>query len=290
VILLASCRPAPPPAPAPVLHAVLGEPYIADGVWNYPRPQPDLDETGLAVPTTRAAGVTADGEAADPTALAAAHPTLPLPSLVRVTDLDTGRQVLVRVNDRGPAQRGRIIALTPRAIELLGAAGAGVLRVRVQLLGPESQQMQAALQGPDAPVPVATAPAGAVGAEALPPPPGVKLAATREVRTGPVPRPAATTSQAAAAVPLRLPEQVYQVPPRGGLLFVELGTFSRLAAADVMRRRFAGLGAAAATSYDAPRDRAFSVRTGPYFDVPSADAALTRALAAGVAAPRIIVD
>jgi len=291
VVLLAGCHQQPRRAAAPSVHYVLGEPYLSDGVWHYPRPQFDLDETGLAVATTRDGGLTADGEVADPGALAAAHPTLPLPSLARVTNLDTGLQVLVRINDRGPARRGRVIALTPRAIALLGAGGARELPVRVEVMEAESRQMQGGLAGQEVPPPpIATAPAGEVGAEPLPPPPGVRAAATRAVRSGPTPRTRVSVGQAAGPVPLRLPEQVWRVPPRPGALYVELGTFSRLQAAEVMRQRFARLGARSATSYDAPRDRAFSVRIGPLRDVPSADAALTSALAAGVADPRIIVE
>jgi rare lipoprotein A len=293
VLALAGCHRAPRPAATAQPHVVLGAPYQSDGVWNYPRPQFDLDETGLAVATTRNAGLTADGEVADPSALAAAHPTLPLPALARVTNLDTGLQVLVRVNDRGPAQRGRIIALTPRAIALLGGEGRAVLPVRVQVMEAESRQMAASLTtGAEVPPPpVATAAPGEVKAETLAPPPGVRLAAARAVRTGPQARPVAASAAAGGAeVPLRLPEQVFQVPPHPGALYVQLGTFSRLSAAEVMRQRFARLGARTATSYDAPRDRAYSVRIGPLADVAAADAALTRALAAGAAEPRLLID
>ena len=274
----------------PALHYVLGQPYQTDGVWHYPRAQFDLDETGLAVATTRRGGLTEDGEAADPSALAAAHPTLQLPALAKVTNLDTGLQVLVRVNDRGPALRGRVIALTPRAIALLGGGNASVLRVRVQVQETESRQLVAALAGADAPpIPIAAAPTGAVKAESLAPPPGVQQAAARPLAAKPQPK-AIAVAVAGAAIPLRLPEQVWQVPPHPTSLFVELGTFSSLSAAEVMRRRLANLGAQTSTSYDAPRDRAYRVRIGPLPDVPSADAVLARALKAGVAEPRLLVE
>jgi rare lipoprotein A len=288
---LAGCHLLRPKHPVvPSVHYVLGPPYQSDGMWHYPRAQFDLDETGLAVATTRTTGLTADGELADPTALAAAHPTLPLPALARVTNLETGRQVLVRVNDRGPAQRGRAIALTPRAIALLGGAPNAVMRVRVQVMEAESRQMATATAGPEAaPLPVAAAPAGEVKAESLPPPPGVQAAAARPVAATPVAK-APTAAPVLASVPLRLPEQVTQVPPRPGSLYVELATFSRQAAADVMSRRFAGLGAQTTTSYDAPRDSAFAVRIGPLPDVAAADAVVTKLLGAGVAEPKILVE
>jgi rare lipoprotein A len=290
LLMLAGCHlGASKPPPAPTLHYVLGDPYESDGVWRYPRARYDLDETGLAVVTTRVSGFTEDGEVADPTALSAAHPTLPLPALARVTNLETGLQLLVRVNDRGPPQRGRIIALTPRAIQLLGG-GDAPMRVRVQVLEAESRQMAADLDVVEAPrLPVAAAPAGDVAAEALPPPPGVRVEATRAAPSGPRPKVVAT-SAIAAPVPMRLPEQLWQVPPRPGTLYVELATFSGLRAAEVMRQRLAYLGAQTSTSYEAPRDRAYRVRIGPLADVAAADAALTRALAAGVADPRILVE
>ena len=279
-----------PAAPAASVHAVIGQPYQAEGVWHYPRQQFDLDETGLAVATTRTSGLTADGEVADPSALAAAHPSLQLPALARVTNLDTGLQVLVRVNDRGPARPGRAIALTPRAMALLGGGGQPVLRVRVQVLEAESRQMIADLSGSDMPVlAVTTAPASDVRSEALPPPPGLKQETARPVRQAPQPR--ATASLAALPkTPLRLPEQVWRVPARPGGLSVELGTFSRLEYADLLRQRMAALGAQTSTSYDAPRDRAYRVRVGPLPNVAVADEVLAKALRAGVADAHIIAE
>ncbi len=281
-------RPHREAAAKPSVHYVLGAPYRSDGIWHYPRARFDLDETGLAVATTRVSGLTADGEVADPTALAAAHPTLQLPALARVTNLDTGLQVLVRVNDRGPAQRGRALALTPRAIQLLGGAGNAVLRVRVQVLEAESRELVAPLPGADAPpLPVAAMPRGEVRAEALPPPPGVRLAASRPVFAGPQPKIVALIA-AAPPVPLRLPEQLWRVPPRPGALYVELGTFGRLEYAELMRSRMASFGAQTSTSYDAPRESAYRVRIGPLSGVAAADAVMTQALKAGVADPRIL--
>jgi rare lipoprotein A len=287
---LVGCHLLPHRAAPPAPHYVLGTAYQADGVWHYPRPQFDLDETGLAVATSRAAGLTADGEAADPKALAAAHPSLQLPALARVTNLDTGLQVLVRVNDRGPVPRGRMLALTPRAIALLGGAGRPVLRVRLQVLEAESRELAADLAGADGPVlPVAAAPQAAVRSESLPPPPGVAQAAARPLPAGPQPKAAPTVARP-EPVPLRLPEQVFRVPARPGPLYVELGAFSRLEYADLLRRRMAALGAETSTDYDAPRDRAFLVRVGPLATVADADAVLGRALGAGVQNARIVAE
>lgn len=77
---------------------------------------------------------TASGEAFDRTALTAAHPTLPMNSRVRVTNLANGRSVVVRINDRGPKTRSRVIDLSQHAAEMLGMKRRGVATVKVELL------------------------------------------------------------------------------------------------------------------------------------------------------------
>ena len=182
--VLAGCvRPPAESAAVVAPHYVVGAPYQAGGIWRYPREQFDYDETGLAAIATRLAGLTADGEAADGSAMAAAHPTLQLPAIVQVTNLDTGYQVLVRVNDRGPANPGRLIALTPRAMALLGAAGQAALRVRVAVLPPESEALALDLGGNAAPVlALAVVPAAEVTQKSLAPPSGIAAAPPRATR------------------------------------------------------------------------------------------------------------
>jgi rare lipoprotein A len=285
-LALVGCTPrGAPPTP----HYVLGEPYRAGGVWRYPREQFDYADTGLAAMDGRGAGLTADGEAFDQGALAAAHRTLQLPALARVTDLENGREVLVRINDRGPDDPHLLIALTRRAVELLGAPAARPFRVRVQLIEAESRQLAGGL-APVAPLQVATAPKGAIATASLAPPPGA-VASDRGRTAAALPEaPAAPAAAAAAQVPLRLPEQVWQGAPAPGRLYVECGSFSGLQYASIMQAQLVGLGARITTDYYAPREAAYRVRLGPFDDTASADAALDRALAAGVSDGRIIVD
>ncbi|MEQ8405247.1 MAG: septal ring lytic transglycosylase RlpA family protein [Oceanicaulis sp.] len=80
--------------------------------------------------------LTANGEVFDQAAMSAAHRTLPLPSLARVTRLDTGQSVLVRINDRGPFVDHRVIDLSRAAAQVLGFIEDGVAQVRVEALGP----------------------------------------------------------------------------------------------------------------------------------------------------------
>lgn len=116
----------------------LGAPYQVGGVWYVPREQPDYDETGVAswYGEPFHLKTTANGEIFDMHAPSAAHTTLPLPSLVEVTNLDNGRKLAVRVNDRGPFVQGRIIDLSREAARELGYDRRGLARVRVRYLGP----------------------------------------------------------------------------------------------------------------------------------------------------------
>ena len=113
-------------------------PYQVAGVWYRPAVQPGYDKTGLASwygPRSHNR-TTADGELFDADVASAAHTTLPLPSTVEVTNLDNGRRLRVRVNDRGPFTRGRIIDLSRRAAKDLGFYDKGMARVRVRYIGP----------------------------------------------------------------------------------------------------------------------------------------------------------
>ncbi len=286
--LLAACKTAPP-VPAP--RFVVGAPYQLDGVWRYPREDFALNETALAMVYERGSGLTASGEAFDATALAAAHPTLQLPALARLTNLENGRQILVRVNDRGPANAARGIGLTRRAAELLAAPGTTGLRVRLQVMEAESRRM-AGETTPQTPLPtvtVATAPTGAVQAESLAPPPGSGQSGRGQSAAAAVAVKAMATPEGAAAVPLRLPEEVWQTAPRPGQLAIECGGFSRPEYANLQRERLARLGAYVTTDYYAPRERAYIVRLGPFRDIASAEAAMRRALPL-VPDARIVVE
>ncbi|WP_342745858.1 septal ring lytic transglycosylase RlpA family protein [Caulobacter mirabilis] len=113
-------------------------PYQVKGVWYTPKYDPDYDEKGVASWYGQQFHNrnTANGEVFDMELVTAAHKTLPLPSLVEVTDLESGRKIKVRVNDRGPFVEGRIIDLSKGAAEKLGIYRKGVAKVRVRYLGP----------------------------------------------------------------------------------------------------------------------------------------------------------
>lgn len=126
----------------------VGKPYQVGGDWYYPSEDFSKNETGVASwygPTFHGKR-TANGEIYDQNELTAAHRTLQMPSLVRVTNLENGRSIVVRINDRGPFKKGRVIDVSKRAAELLGFIGQGTARVRLEVLEKESRKIATAAQ------------------------------------------------------------------------------------------------------------------------------------------------
>ena len=121
----------------------VGNPYKINGKWYYPAIDYDYDEVGMA--SWYGPGFhgkkTANGEIFNQNIISAAHRTLPLPSIVKVTNLDNGKVLsFVRVNDRGPFARNRIIDLSKEAAKQLGFVNKGVAKVRVEILEDESRK------------------------------------------------------------------------------------------------------------------------------------------------------
>ena len=117
-------------------HQRVGKPYKIKGKTYKPKHEPKYDETGIASwygPRFHGKP-TASGEAFNMNAITAAHPTLPLNSLLHVTNLENGKEIFVRLNDRGPFAKKRIIDLSKGAAEELGITG--LAKVRVQYAGP----------------------------------------------------------------------------------------------------------------------------------------------------------
>lgn len=122
----------------------IGDPYQVAGLWYYPERNLKYDETGVGswYGDEFAGRLTANGEIFDPNKVSAAHKTLPMPSVVRVTNLDNGKSLVVRINDRGPFVSGRIIDLSREAARLIGYKDSGIARVRVQVLAEQSLQLE----------------------------------------------------------------------------------------------------------------------------------------------------
>jgi rare lipoprotein A len=123
----------------------VGEPYTVGGKTYVPEDDPNYTAEGLASWYGRDfhGRLTANGEVFDKESISAAHPTLPIPSYVRVTNLANRRSIIVRVNDRGPFTGNRVIDLSHKTAELLDFHKNGLARVRVEYVG------RAALEGSD---------------------------------------------------------------------------------------------------------------------------------------------
>lgn len=138
---LTACASAPEPPPVGTVMGTM-KPYTIRGKTYTPRHDPDYDEVGLAswYGGQHHGRRTADGEVFDMNEPSAAHKTLPLPSVVEVKNLENGRKIRVRVNDRGPFVDGRIIDLSKEAARQLGMLEQGIARVRVRYLGPAERK------------------------------------------------------------------------------------------------------------------------------------------------------
>ncbi len=116
----------------------VGKPYSVNGEIYTPAENPHYRAEGIATwygPDFHG-GLTANGERYDMHGISAAHPTMPLPSYARVTNLDNGRSIIVRVNDRGPFVRNRLVDLSIGTAKALNFYGHGLARVRVEYVGP----------------------------------------------------------------------------------------------------------------------------------------------------------
>lgn len=294
--VVAACSSTPPPAPPAVqvpesagVYKV-GKPYEINNVWYYPREQPNYDETGIAswYGPNFYGKQTANGEIYDGDKLTAAHRTLPMPVNVRVTNLENGKSIVVRVNDRGPYSKGRIIDVSRRAAELLGFIKQGTARVRVTYLGRADVNGQPVSETPAAIAnALPAAPTGQVNTSQLAAVPGTT------VENAPLP-PAATPKPESRAPVMALADNqpdgtVTTVPvPAETRLYVQVGAFAQLQNAHTMRQRL-GNGLVISTLHRG-NQTLYRVRSGPFNTVAQADAELARLVQAGAKDAQIIVD
>ena len=273
----------------------IGNPYQIDGVWYYPAVDYDYNETGIAswYGAKFHGRRTANGGVYDMNDLTAAHRTLPLPSLVRVTNLGNGRSMILKVNDRGPYARGRIIDLSRRSAQFLGFLKQGTARVRVKILAGESRQLAARLTGKatlatiGTPITVDRLPKPAVTTQELPPPGGepVPVASAKPVDGAeqviePAPELAATAQLGV----------VTETPVVSSLLFVQAGAYAQYTNANRARAFLSSLGPVKVTSVLVKGRDLFRVRLGPLPTVAEADGYLDAVVNAGYTDARIIVE
>ncbi len=270
--------------PKPTPGYKVGKPYHVNGVWYYPAEDFDYSETGIAswYGDEFAGRPTASGEIFDPNEITAAHRTLPLPSIVRVTNLENGRALAIRVNDRGPFAHGRIIDLSRRGAQLLGFHAQGTAKVRVEILAEESRAIAAVAGRPDSDLgKPRAAPAATVVAEALP---GSAQPSALPPKASAVS--AVGLAQAQPAVVGRL----WQVPVGPTQIYVQAGAFVRYENARQLGARLSSLGATRVTPAQVGNQQFFRVRLGPIATVEEADVVLLRVISSGHPEARIVVD
>lgn len=267
----------------------IGNPYKVAGVWYYPERDLSYDETGIGswYGDEFAGRLTANGEIFDPNMVTAAHKTLPMPSVVRVTNLDNGKSLVVRVNDRGPFVAGRIIDLSREAARLIGYKDAGIARVRVQLLAEQSLRLeQQAKEGkfPDI-----------VGGVAEPMPeittveqPEVSFTAVSKTRDTDY---AANEEQSAIDLLSRSRVgEVIDVVPVQTSIWVQIGAFHAQSNAANVLTRVSETGAGEVAPIERNGQTLYRVRIGPINDVAMADDVLNNVFKLGFSGARIVVD
>ena len=300
----------PPETPARGVYKV-GNPYQIDGVWYYPAEDYNYDETGIA--SWYGPGFhqkfTANGEIFDQNDLSAAHRTLPMPCFVRVTNLDNGRSIVLRVNDRGPYARGRILDVSRRGAQLLGYEGVGTARVRVQIMAQESRELADALRRgvpvmavqagvPPSPPPPAAAPREVVSSAPLAPPPTAAPPPPPPVAAAPPPAPPppappVETQIAVEPLPAPVPDptgQVRQVPPKRTSIYVQAGAFANRDNAVRLSNQLKSFGPSAVSPVTVAGQQLFRVRLGPLGSVEDGDRTLDLVVNAGHPEARLIVD
>lgn len=236
----------------------VGPPYEANGRMYVPTPEPGYQQTGTAswYGADFQGQRTASGEAFDQHALTAAHPTLPIPSLVQVTNMENGREVIVRVNDRGPFTGDRLIDLSRGAANVLGFEQAGHARVNVRYLGPAPRR---------------------VNTDGTTAPESVHAPAVQPAEEGPhslLPPQAVSTAELAGAPVEERPAYAPARMTAGGAFFVQVGAYSDPGNAQRVRAEVASAGPVVVdTRSTASGDQLFRVRVGPWASREEADTA-----------------
>jgi len=333
IALLTACgssSPGGPGAHGPYAHAgggptqgyyKVGSPYQIDGVTYTPSVDYDYDETGIASwygPDFHGK-ITANGELYDMNEVTAAHRTLPMPSLVRVTNLDNGRTIVVRVNDRGPYARGRILDMSRRGAQLLGYEKTGTAKVRVQIMARESQILAAAAKQGQLSVDVA-----GIDNENPALPPGTPTYTRPSATPLPPPErqqpPPEQVAEAQAPVPVAVPivdeKKLIQqdLPPQQSIkgsdvggrflpapvatyqkvrpssIYVQAGAFGVQENAERLRAKLSAVGRTDIYSAVVDGRTFYRVRVGPVATVDQADALLNRVVGAGANGAKIVVN
>lgn len=276
----------------------VGNPYQINGIWYYPAENEKYDSVGIA--SWYGPGFhgkkTANGEVFDENQISAAHPTLPMPVIARVTNLENGKSIVLRINDRGPFAAGREIDLSKKAAEVLGFKQKGTAKVRVQYIG------RAPLEG-------GIGNGMGVAETFVAPPVNTPAEERRVAGTAPVTRVATVSATAlaapVAAAPSAAPSATMapiadsatpvsydnQVAAAGtGNIYIQAGSFQNLQNAESVRQQLSGVGRVEIQTTMVDGTPFYRVRVGPLSDAPAADTSLQSVIAQGHRTARIVVD
>ena len=267
----------------------IGNPYEVKGVWYYPERDLSYDETGIAswYGDEFADRLTANGEVFEPDIVSAAHKTLPMPSAVRVINLDNGRSLVVRINDRGPFVTGRIIDLSREAARLLGFKEKGIARVRVQILAEESLRLEREAKEGRFPL---------LGENSNQEMPQVTAAEVPKVTlksssNGKVKSKKETASVSALELlNANRSTEVIELAPVETSIFIQVGAFSELSNAEVVMGKIKNLGQSNISTFDRDGQLIHRVRIGPINDINNADETLTLVINKGFRGAKIILE
>ena len=272
----------------------VGKPYEVAGLVYTPREDPAYDRVGSAswYGELFHGRRTANGEIYDMDRLSAAHPTLPLPVYARVTNLNNGRSIVVRINDRGPYASDRIIDLSRRSAEALGYRNQGTATVRVKYLrraplnGDDSYELaylanqswaRVAAKGKNA------IPANFTSRDKLPPPSAGNLNLPWHTVKQPLAAP--PPPQTMGAVPSNTKEKL-----RAPGLVVQAGTFKNKDNAERARAVLSTIAPVDVASIAVREELYFSVRVGPFSDPREAKAALAKVTQAGYQGAKVVAQ
>jgi rare lipoprotein A len=268
----------------------IGNPYQVGGVWYYPERDLAYDETGIGswYGDEFAGRLTANGEIFDPDMVTAAHKTLPMPSVVRVTNLDNGKSLVVRINDRGPFVAGRIIDLSREAARLIGYRDQGIARVRVQVLAEQTLRLEKlAKNGNFLKI---TGDVSAMPTVAAVEQPEVSMTATSS--SGKTVDSDVENDNVSALELLARSRvgEVITVAPIETQIWVQVGAFYAEVNASNVLAKVEDVGAGQVSPVDVSGQTLHRVRIGPLNSVEAADRALDGVIGLGFSGARIVVD
>ncbi|MGB7206127.1 MAG: septal ring lytic transglycosylase RlpA family protein [Anderseniella sp.] len=232
----------------------LGKPYQVADLWFHPKHEPGYDRKGVASwygPKFNRR-MTSNGEWFDMEQLTAAHTTMELPSYAKVTNLENGQEVIVRVNDRGPFVDDRIIDMSKKAADVMGFRRQGKAKARVQYIGP------APLKDPD------YGHLAAMNQELLRRTPLNEMIASANLRDGRY-GDDAPTEQAAATI---------NTASSGGAYYVQVAAFSDVDNAQRTKNQLADIGGVVVDEASGAYGQLYRVRLGPLSNQQEAQSAL----------------